>query len=97
MSYIKTVVNGYILGLCECNYGEGGISKSEYDYLSEILRNRPASSDSGYVYMLNEDTVEWVKVEFPVESDIDPQPETDLTVQDTLEMLNELGVETDDK
>lgn len=70
MSYIKTVVNGYILGLCECNYGEGGISKSEYDYLSEILRNRPASSDSGYAYMLNEDTVEWVKVEFPVETEL---------------------------
>lgn len=27
---------------------------------------------------------------------IEPQPETDLTVQDTLEMLNDLGVETDD-
>lgn len=29
--------------------------------------------------------------------DIPVEPETDLTVQDTLEMLNELGVETDDK
>ena len=26
-----------------------------------------------------------------------PEPETDLTVNDTLEMLNDLGVETDDK
>ena len=25
-----------------------------------------------------------------------PEPETDLTVQDTIEMLNDLGVETDD-
>ena len=61
--------------------------------------------------MLNEDTVEWVKVEFPVESDIEPQPETDipveteliepqpetdLTLGDTLEMLKNLGVDTDD-
>lgn len=28
--------------------------------------------------------------------DIPVEPETDLTVQDTLEMLNDLGVETDD-
>ena len=40
---------------------------------------------------------EYTETDIPVEADIDPQPETDFIVQDTLEMLNELGVETDDK
>lgn len=38
----------------------------------------------------------YTETDIPTESDIEPQPETDLTVQDTLEMLNDLGVETDD-
>lgn len=38
----------------------------------------------------------YTETDIPAESDIDPQPETDLTVADTLEMLNELGVNTDD-
>ena len=33
----------------------------------------------------------YTETDVPTESDIEPQPETDLTVQDTLEMLNELG------
>ena len=41
---------------------------------------------------------EYTETDIPVEAElIEPQPETDLTVQDTLEMLNELGVKTDDK
>ena len=38
----------------------------------------------------------YTETDIPAESDIEPQPETDLTVRDTLEMLNDLGVETDD-
>lgn len=38
----------------------------------------------------------YTETDVPAESDIEPQPETDLTVQDTLEMLNELGVNTGD-
>lgn len=37
------------------------------------------------------------ETDISIEIDPTPVPETDLTVQDTLEMLNELGVETDDK
>ena len=32
----------------------------------------------------------------PIDVDPSPKPETDLTVQDALEMLNDLGVNTDD-
>lgn len=39
----------------------------------------------------------YTETDIPAESDIEPQPETDLTVKDTLKMLNDLGVETDDK
>lgn len=38
----------------------------------------------------------YTETDIPAESDIEPHPETDLTVQDTLEMLNDLGVKTDD-
>ena len=40
----------------------------------------------------------YTETDIPTESDIDstPEPETDLTVADTLGMLKELGVETDD-
>lgn len=38
----------------------------------------------------------YTETDIPAESDIEPQPETDLTVADTLEMLKELGVNTDD-
>lgn len=38
----------------------------------------------------------YTETDFPAESEAPPQPETDLTVADTLEMLNELGVNTDD-
>ena len=40
----------------------------------------------------------YTETNIPTESDIDPtpEPETDLTVADTLEMLNELGVNVDD-
>ena len=38
----------------------------------------------------------YTETDIPAESDIEPQPETDLTVTDTLKMLNELGVDTGD-
>ena len=39
----------------------------------------------------------YTETDIPVEAElIEPQPETDLTVKDTLEMLNDLGVEADD-
>ena len=38
----------------------------------------------------------YTETDIPAESDIDPQPETDLTVNDTLEILNEFGVDTSD-
>ena len=38
----------------------------------------------------------YIETDIPAETDIEPQPETDLTVADTLGMLKELGVETDD-
>ena len=39
----------------------------------------------------------YTETDIPAESDIEPQPETDLTVDDTLEMLNDLGVDTNDQ
>ena len=38
----------------------------------------------------------YTETDVSAESDIDPQPETDLTVNDTLEILNEFGVDTSD-
>jgi hypothetical protein len=39
---------------------------------------------------------EYTETDVPIDIDPTPEPETDLTVTDTLEMLNELGAETDD-
>lgn len=38
----------------------------------------------------------YTETDIPAEPDIDPQPETDLTVNDTLEILNEFGVNIND-
>ena len=38
----------------------------------------------------------YTETDIPAESDVDPQPETDLTLNDTLQALNEMGVNTDD-
>lgn len=38
----------------------------------------------------------YTETDIPAESDVDPQPETDLTLDDTLQALNEMGVSTDD-
>ena len=38
----------------------------------------------------------YTETDIPAESDVDPQPETDLTINDTLQALNEMGVNTDD-
>lgn len=41
-------------------------------------------------------TYTYTETDIPAESDINPHPETDLTVNDTLEILNEFGVDTSD-
>ena len=38
----------------------------------------------------------YTETDIPAESDVDPQPETDLTLGDTLQALNEMGVDTND-
>lgn len=38
----------------------------------------------------------YTETDIPAESDIDPQPETDSTLDDTLKALNEMGVDTND-
>ena len=38
----------------------------------------------------------YTETDIPAESDVDPQPETDLTLDDTLEMLSEMGVDVND-
>lgn len=38
----------------------------------------------------------YTETDIPIDSGDDPQPETDLTVNDTLEILNEFGVDTSD-
>lgn len=38
----------------------------------------------------------YTETDIPAESDVDPQPETDLTLDDTLQALNEMGVDIND-
>ena len=38
----------------------------------------------------------YAETDIPIDIDPTPEPETDLTLDDTLEMLKDLGVDTDD-
>ena len=61
--------------------------KIRQDQTGELYDEAIDVENKGYTY---------TETDIPAESDIDPQPETDLTVNDTLEILNEFGVDTND-
>ena len=62
MRYYKIIYNGYIQRI---GIGDGGIeiTEKEYQYLSNIIQNKPIA-DSGYSYKLKEDLT-WELYELP--------------------------------
>lgn len=84
----KFLSNNYILAVGEEIDGVE-ITNQEYNEIVTAMNNKPEKE--GFYYKLRDDNKQWDEFE------IIPDPETDLTVQDTLEMLNALGVNTDDK
>lgn len=59
MTYYKVIIDGYIISVGISTSGSGGISKEEYDMLSELLSNRPTAPDDKHEYKLRDDTLEW--------------------------------------
>ena len=60
MGFFKVEKDGYILGVAK-TYGKGNITESEYNTLTEILRNRPAAPE-GFRYCLTTG-LQWELVE----------------------------------
>ena len=92
-----------IIGLYRCTNSDGSISITpEKRAKTDIENQYRLIADEGKVITDGKETyycIDTHNVEQFTEIPIDPtpEPETDLTVNDTLKMLNELGVETDDK
>ena len=65
MNYTLSIVDGYIIGVCESeDHFPNEITKAERDTIFNLLLNRPSSSE-GYEYKLRSDNLEWELVELP--------------------------------
>lgn len=67
-----------------------------YSDQNKIIRQDQTGNEYSEAIDVENAPYTYTETDIPAESDIEQQPETDLTVRDTLEMLNDLGVETDD-
>ena len=63
MRYYKIIYNGYVQRI---GIGNGGveISKDEFEYLTNLIHNKPIA-ESGYGYKLKEDLT-WELCEVPI-------------------------------
>lgn len=83
--FYKLVFDGYIIAIGE---GNGGIeiTESEYNTIMEVIRNRPSAEGKGY--RLRTDLT-WEEYDLPPV----PPIEDEITLDDALAMLRELGVD----
>lgn len=66
MAFYKIENNGYVLGVAQSS-GEGNISETEYNELSEMIRKKP-SAPEGFDYRLT-NSLEWELHELSIETD----------------------------
>lgn len=85
MRYYKQISDDYILSI---GTGIGGIeiTESEYNEIMEVIRNRPSAEGKGY--RLRTDLT-WEEYDLPPE----PPVKDEITLDDALAMLRELGVD----
>ena len=83
----KLVLGNYILAVGE---KINGIEISEEEYGKILAATDSKPKKDGFYYKLRDDNKQWDEFK------IMPDPETDLTITDTLQALNEMGVDTDD-
>lgn len=86
MAFYKIVKDGYILGVAKSD-GEGNVTETEYNTVSEIIRNQPQAPD-GYQYRLTTG-LEWEMYEPPSVE----ESETEATETDYQNELRRLGVD----
>lgn len=81
MAYMICVSNGYVIGVGKNLSETAGITETEYNTISALIRNKPADP-AGYAYKLHADTLEWELVELP------PEPEDEPTIEDKAEAFD---------
>ena len=85
MDYYKNIENGYIVSVGTGN-SNNPIQKEEYNTIMSVIQNRPHAEGKGY--RLRTDLT-WEEYDLPPE----PPGEDEVTLDDALDMLRELGVE----
>ena len=66
MAFMVCELNGYIIGIGKNQAKTGGVSKSKYNQISELFKNKPIDTDE-YRFMLRSDTLEWEQI--PIEKE----------------------------
>ena len=74
MGFVKSETDGYILGVAQVS-GNGNISESEYNAITETIRNMPTAPD-GYQYHLTTG-LEWELSEIPTIDETETLSETE--------------------
>lgn len=83
MNYCLSIVDNFIVGICESERPfENGITEVERDNIFSLMLQKPAAPD-GYTYKLRADTLEWELVELP---ESEPQNE-ELTDSEALDII----------
>lgn len=85
MRYYKQISDNYILAI-GTGYGGEEITESEYDTIMSLIKNRPHADGKGYKLRTD---LTWEEYDLPPE----PPEEEEITLEDALDMLRELGVE----
>ena len=63
MNYTLSIVDGYVIGVCESvGHFPNEITKEERDTVFNLLTNKP-TAEEGYEYRLRADTLQWELVE----------------------------------
>lgn len=83
--YFKVVENGYIEAV-GIGYNTPQITESEYNEIMTVIQNCPHAEGKGY--RLRTDLT-WEEYDIPPV----PPKDEDITLEDALDMLRELGVE----
>ena len=86
MRYYKSIENGYILAV-GTGFGGEEITEAEYTEIMAVIQNRPHAEGKGYKLRTD---LTWEEYDLPPE----PKPgEEEITLEDTLAMLPERGVD----
>lgn len=85
MRYYKQISDNYIIAI-STGYGGEEITESEYNEIMAVIQSCPHADGKGYKLRTD---LTWEEYDLPPE----PPEEEEITLEDALDMLRELGVE----